>query len=580
MADVKDLDLSQVATLAELVEKRAQLHGARRALTFLQDGENEYSHLSYEELDCRARSVAAWLQRNGYAGERVLMLYPSGLEFVIGFMGCLYAGAIAVPAYPPRVNRNILRLTSIISDAGAILALTTMSLVSKTQRLLDEAGVSGMRITAIEEMQDDQETSWQRLASDRSRLAFLQYTSGSTSHPKGVMVSHGNLLENHKMMRHSFGQSAQTKIVTWLPLFHDMGLIGNVLQSLYLGVECVILPPETFMVKPVRWLAAISRYRATFAGAPNFAYGLCAEKITEEQRDSLDLSCWESAFVGAEPVRHETMVRFAATFASRGFRKEALYPCYGLAEATLFVSGAGKLAGGRSAWFRAEGLERHRVIKASENDPGARALVNCGHTWLQQHIVIVDPETGMRCGSGEVGEIWVSGPHVAQGYWNRPKETEQIFGAHPPDDPQRIYLRTGDLGFYDEGGLFIAGRLKDLIIVAGRNHDPVDIEHSAQASHPAIRPGGCAAFQVEIRGELRLILAVELERSARASLADTKTIRKAIREAVALNHDLATYDVVFLRPASQPKTSSGKVQRHACRAAYLGQTFNLWNPEE
>ena len=394
------------------------------------------------------------------------------------------------------------------------------------------------------------------------------------------MVSHGNLLENHEMMRHSFGQSSQTKIVTWLPLFHDMGLIGNVLQSLYLGVECVILPPEVFMVKPVRWLSAISRYRATFAGAPNFAYDLCAAKITEEQRASLDLSCWESAFVGAEPVRHPTLERFASTFAPCGFRRESLYPCYGLAEATLFVSGAGRLSGGRSAWFTAEGLERHRVIKASEDSPAARALVSCGRTWLQQHIAIVDPESRMRCGSEEIGEIWVSGPHVAQGYWDRPKETERTFGAHLPDDPHRTYLLTGDLGFFDDDGLFIAGRLKDLIIVAGRNHDPVDIEHSAQASHAAIRSGGCAAFQVEIRGEARLILAAELERNARASLEDTKPVRKAIREAVALNHDLATYDIVFLKPASLPKTSSGKVQRHACRAAYLGQTFNLWNPEE
>lgn len=577
MADAADLDLSRVATLVELVERRAQLHGAKCALTFLQDGETEHSHLSYEELDCRARSVAAWLQTNGYTGERVLLLYPSGLDFVIAFMGCLYAGAIAVPAYPPRVNRNILRLTSIIADAAAVLALTTDPLVSKTQRLLEEAGVHGMRIAA---MRDGDAETWQRPASDRTRLAFLQYTSGSTSHPKGVMVSHGNLLENHEMMRHSFGQSSRTKIVTWLPLFHDMGLIGNVLQSLYLGVECVILPPEVFMVKPVRWLSAISRYRATFAGAPNFAYDLCASKITEEQRASLDLSCWDSAFVGAEPVRHPTLKRFASTFAPCGFRRESLYPCYGLAEATLFVSGAGRLAGGRSAWFTAEGLERHRVIKASEDGPAARALVSCGRTWLQQHIAIVDPESGMRCGSEEIGEIWVSGPHVTQGYWDRPKETERTFGAHLPDDPHRTYLRTGDLGFFDDDGLFIAGRLKDLIIVAGRNHDPVDIEHSAQASHAAIRPGGCAAFQVEIRGEARLILAAELERNARASLEETKPVRKAIREAVALNHDLATYDIVFLKPTSLPKTSSGKVQRHACRAAYLGQTFNLWNPEE
>jgi acyl-CoA synthetase (AMP-forming)/AMP-acid ligase II len=580
MADMEAFDCGDVATLAELVERRAKFSGARRALTFLQDGESEHSHLSYRELDRQARSVAAWLQANGYAGERVLLLYPSGLEFVVAFMGCLYAGAIAVPAYPPRMNRNILRLTSIIADAGAVLAFTTAAHAGRTQRLLEEAGIRSMRVAAIDEMPADSGASWQTPSATTSQLAFLQYTSGSTSHPKGVMVSHGNLLANHEMMRHSFGQSSQTKIVTWLPLFHDMGLIGNVLQALYLGAECLILPPEVFMVKPLRWLEAISRYRATFSGAPNFAYDLCAAKIAPEQRTALDLSCWESAFVGAEPVRHETLERFSATFAPSGFRKEALYPCYGLAEATLFASGAGKLTGGRSAWFKAEALEQNRVTETAKDHPGARALVSCGHPWLNERIAIVHPETGERCGTAEIGEIWVSGPHVAQGYWDRPDETEVTFGAHLLHDTEAGYLRTGDLGFIHEGGLFIAGRLKDLIIVAGRNHDPVDIEQTAQASHPSIRPGGCAAFQVEVRGEQRLVLAAELERSAKALLDDTKPIRRAVREAVALNHDLATYDVVCLRAASLPKTSSGKIQRHACRAAYIDRTFKLWNPQE
>ncbi len=580
--------LGGLTTLFELVERRARHHGDARALTFLRDGENEESHLTYADLDRQARSLAGWLQENGLVGERVLLLFPPGLDFIIAFLGCLYAGAIAVPAYPPRQNRNLIRLSSIVADAQASVALTTKSVQDRTQRMLTEAGLTSLRVISTDELQHETADRWQRPAADKNTLAFLQYTSGSTSHPKGVMVSHGNLLENHRMMKYSFGQSHQSRIVTWLPLFHDMGLIGNVLQAVYLGTDCVILPPEVFLMKPVRWLSAISRYRARFSGAPNFAYELCARKVTDEQRGTLDLSCWESAFVGAEPVRHETLERFAAAFAPCGFRKEALYPCYGLAEATLFVSGAGKSAGASTAWFDGSALEKHQVVKTPDRRPDARPLVSCGHGWLEQRIVIADPDTGRRRGPDKVGEIWVSGPNIAQGYWNRPDETESAFGARPSGDSDGRFLRTGDLGFFHEEALFIAGRLKDLIIIAGRNHDPVDIEHTVQSSHPGIRPGGCAAFQVEVRGEARLVIAAELERTWGASAGgrserdrdpgETKTVLQAVREAVALHHDLATLAIVFLKPAGLPKTSSGKIQRHACRAAYLAGTLNEWSP--
>ncbi len=437
---------ADVATFFDLVRNHAQQQGSSKALTFLRDGESENARLTYAELDERAQSIAGWLQENGCAGERVMLLYPSGLEFVAAFLGCLYAGAIAVPASPPRMNRNALRLMSMVHDAQATLALTTQSLMDRTRRLFDEAGMATLGLVASEDMETGAAHLWRKPESSRNHLAFLQYTSGSTSEPKGVMVSHRNLLENHRMMEHSFGQTEHSKIVTWLPLFHDMGLIGNVLQALYLGVECIILPPEAFLVKPVRWLAAISRYRATFSGAPNFAYQLCAQKITAEQRATLDLSCWESAFVGAEPVRHASLEQFSEAFEGCGFRREALYPCYGLAEASLFVSGAGKLAGARRAWFSSPALEKHRVAEVSPLESEARPLVSCGRTWLEQQIAIVDPEACRRCAPDEVGEIWVSGLRVACGYWNRHEATAQTFAAHLPDDPERIWLRTGRPG--------------------------------------------------------------------------------------------------------------------------------------
>jgi acyl-CoA synthetase (AMP-forming)/AMP-acid ligase II len=580
-----DIDSIQenVTTLAELVEKRARCHGARRALTFLPDGENEEGHLTYHELDQRARGIAAFLQDEGLVGKTVLLLYPSGLEFVAGFLGCLYAGAVAVPAYPPRLGRHLGRLRSVVTDSQATVALTTAVVYARIQPFIEETGLSALRLIQTESVNTEGGRHWRRPESSRETLAFLQYTSGSTARPKGAMLSHGNLLENLRMIQVASGQSQESRIVSWLPLFHDMGLIGNVLLALYLGTECVFMPPEAFLMRPLRWLAAITRYRGSYSGAPNFAYDFCVKKITVEQRRSLDLGSWESAFVGAEPVRAESLERFAAAFSGCGFRSEAFHPCYGLAEAVVFVAGVGRLAGAMQREFSSPALEKHRVAAGESEKPETRTLVSCGRTWLEQEIVIADPQNGRRCAADEVGEVWVRGPHIARGYWNRPEETERAFGARLQGEKDNRFLRTGDLGFFHDGELFIAGRLKDLIIVAGRNHDPVDIEHTVQASHPAIRSGACAAFQIEISGESRLVIAAELERTARSAGEgaglEATTIVKAVREAVAEHHDVTVHAVELLKPASLPKTTSGKVQRHACRAEYISDSLHLWFPK-
>jgi acyl-CoA synthetase (AMP-forming)/AMP-acid ligase II len=581
----EDLSPGDATTLVDLLSYRAAQHGDKRALTFLPEGEKVGECLTYAELDTRARAIAASLQAQGMHRARVLLIFHSGLEFASALLGCMYAGAIAVPIYPPKANRNMLRLRSVYQDATPALALTTAAIQQRTRPLLEECGLDSLRMEAVEGWWQSHADAWFRPDIDGATLAFLQYTSGSTSNPKGVMLTHANLLANHRMMQEAFGHSHECRILTWLPLFHDMGLIGNMLQSLYLGAECIIMPPEAFFMKPQRWLAAISTHRATRSGAPNFAYDLCVRKIKPEQCRALDLSCWVTADVAAEPVRHSTLERFAETFAGIGFNAAAFNPGYGLAEASVFVSARGKGRGFRGTAFKTAALACGRVEPAETGaDSDARIYVGCGHTWQEQSMAIVHPQFGTRCADGEVGEVWLSGPHVARGYWNRAEESECTFGARlAGEESTTRYLRTGDLGFFHQGDLHLAGRIKDIIIVAGRNHDPADIELTVSECHPAIRMGGCAAFQVEMEEESRLVIAVELERTSGiigdAAPEDENSafaVTQAIRKSVADHHDLAAHDVALLKPAALPKTSSGKIQRHACRAAWQSGGMTAW----
>ncbi|HLX08230.1 MAG TPA: fatty acyl-AMP ligase [Thermoanaerobaculia bacterium] len=578
-------------SLVELGRTRAADLGDQPLYTFLPDRSGEDAvHLSFSGLDLRARAIAAALQRLGAAGQRALLLYPPGLEFVAAFFGCLYAGVAAVPAYPPRSARTLPRLLEIARDARPAVALTTSELKAAIGGLAAQVpDLSALRLVATNEVPAEEADGWSDPGVSGSTLAFLQYTSGSTAAPKGVMVTHRNLLHNEEMIRQAFGQTADSVIVGWLPLYHDMGLIGNVMQPLYLGARCVLMSPIAFLQSPKRWLAAISRYRATTSGGPNFAYDLCVRKISAADRADLDLASWDTAFNGAEPVRAETMSRFADAFGGCGFAAGAFFPCYGLAEATLFVAGgagSGAVRGApRIATFDGASLEAGEARALPAGDPTGRTLVSCGRSWLDQELAIVDPATLERCGPGRIGEVWVRGPSMAQGYWHRPQETAETFDGRiaagvdgAAEDEAAPFMRTGDLGFLDDGELFVTGRLKDLIIIRGRNLYPQDIELTVERSHPALRPGCGAAFSVEIGDEERLVVVHEHERLASDSPLDAdsvEAIAEAIRRAVAEQHEAQVQQVVLLRAGSIPKTSSGKIQRRACRAALLGGRLDV-----
>jgi acyl-CoA synthetase (AMP-forming)/AMP-acid ligase II len=555
------------ATLVDLLRWRASHQPRRRAYTFLGDGEAEESSVSYGELDRRARAVAARLQTLGVAGgERALLFYPPGLEYVVAFLGCLYAGVVAVPAYPPRLNRPISRLRAMAADSKATVALTTAHILSNLERRLAHAPeMKSLRWLATDDGEDPAE-EWRCPEIGSNTLAFLQYTSGSTAAPKGVMVTHGNLLHNLAMIYDGLGYTPDSHMVTWLPPYHDMGLIGGVLQPLYGGFPATLMSPVSFLQRPLGWLRTISRLGADTGGGPDFTYDLCSRKITPEERATLDLSSWTVAFNGAEPIRQETLERFAATFASCGFRWEAFYPTYGLAEATLIVSGGSQTAPPVVLSVEGAELERDRVVAASAGDEGARTLVGCGRALADQKVVVVNPESLTRQPPDRIGEIWVSGPSVAQGYWDRPEETKHAFRAYLADTGEGPFLRTGDLGFLHHGELFVTGRLKDLIIIRGRNHYPQDIEHTVEQSHVALRPGGCAAFSVETDEGEQLAIVQELERRFVRS-ADVGEVAASIRRAVAEHHELQVHAVVLIRTGSIPKTSSGKIQRRATRAA-------------
>ncbi len=577
-------------TIVDLLRQRAAYRPHDRAFTFLVDGENEELHITYAELDRKARAVGGWLMDRGMTGKRVLLLYPSGLDFIAAFMGCLYGGAIAVPAYPPRKNRSVERIEAIASDADASVALTTRDVLDRFDGLRATAPSLEHLIWKVDtELEPHWADRWERPEIDGDTLAFLQYTSGSTGTPKGVMLSHENLLHNSLRIMQAFEITRSQSGVFWLPSFHDMGLIGGILVPLYGGKFNVLMSPVAFLQRPLRWLQAISKYRATISGGPNFAYELCVRKTTPEQRAQLDLSSWSLAFNGAEPVRGETIDAFCEAFAVSGFRREAFYPCYGLAESTLMVTGGMKFEPPVIRAFEAAAIDTGTATPLVDRSAaGGRQLVGSGRELDGQDVLIVDPHSCEPLPPGRVGEIWVSGPSVAQGYWNRPDDSRETFGAmlaQPAEPPGSRsvtkwrpnagpYLRTGDLGFFDDGELFVTGRLKDLIIVRGRNHYPQDIEHAVEAASDLVRAGSVAAFAVDIDGRERVVVVAELERGRREPEAVTAAF-EAIRGQLAREHEVAVEGIVLIRPNSIPKTSSGKIQRHACRRQFLDGTLEV-----
>ncbi|GCF09959.1 non-ribosomal peptide synthetase [Dictyobacter arantiisoli] len=565
------------ATHVDLLRRRAQEHSERPAYIFLDDGEKEGTRLTFAELDHRARAIAALLQAQQVNGQPVLLLYQPGLDYLAAFFGCLYAGAIAVPAYPPRLNHNLERLEAIVSDAQPVLALSSKLVTTSAMRrqFSDFPLMSNLHIEFTDVLSEGLADQWQEVALSGESLAFLQYTSGSTGKPKGVMVSHQNLLYNHRMLQAALQHPEAAPIVCWLPLFHDMGLIGNALQAIYLGSPCVFMSPYAFLQQPFRWLRAISDYKAYTSFAPNFAYDLCVQKITLEQRVTLDLSQWHNAVNGAEPIRSETLERFVQVFSPYGFHRETFFLGYGLAEATLFVSNA-RLEEHKQhiiQTVQVDALEQHRVVAATSEDKRTKTLVSCGHTWLEQKIAVVDPETRQECPPDHIGEIWISGLNVAQGYWKQQEATRETFQARLAGSGDGPFMRTGDMGFLDHGELFVTGRLKDLIIIRGQNFYPQDIEAVAEQSHPALRPHCNAAFSLSAGGEERIILVQEIDRQHR--LQEPKEVFAAIRQAVFEAHELHIDGIVLIKPGSVLKTSSGKIQRRACREALLTRKLSI-----
>src|SRR6185369_12810168 len=421
---------SMPSTLAELLQWRALTRPDQLAYTFLVNDEGEEVSVTYSQLDRQARAIAASIQSSAAPGDRALLLYPPGLEFIGAFFGCLYAGVIAVPAYPPRLNRSMLRLQAIMADAQPTLALMTSTIMSRAALSLAEAPeINNVRWLATDSELDCVETDWHEHATRPTAIAFLQYTSGSTGKPKGVMLSHENLLHNASLVYDAVEHSSTDKYVSWLPTFHDMGFMAGVLQPLYGGFPVILMSPESFLQQPIRWLQAISRNKATTSGGPNFAYDLCVRKISADQRAGLDLSSWTVAFNGAEPIHYATLERFTTAFGSCGFRRETFYPCYGLAEATLMVSAGRKADTPISKRILATALQHNQLIEDSAGIEDVKSLVGCGTTLQDQRIVIAHPDLRTICPPGKVGEIWLSGRSVAQGYWNNPAETQLTFRA-------------------------------------------------------------------------------------------------------------------------------------------------------
>ncbi|MFE4695640.1 fatty acyl-AMP ligase [Streptomyces sp. NPDC056738] len=572
-------------SLVDLLTLHASRQPDRTAYRYLVTGDcdGEIQDISYGRLAERSRAIGAWLQERGLAGSRAMLLYPPGIEFISGYLGCLSAGVVAVPGLPPhgrsQNHRALLRMKRLIADADAKVILGGREVIAALATMAEHLPeLAEITCVATEDIPDEAAGSWREPDLTADSVAFLQYTSGSTSAPRGVMVTHGNLLDNERVITERMGHTPDVieeydheLFVSWLPVYHDMGLIGPVLNAAYLGVTATLFSPLHFLQRPERWLTAVSRYRPHTSGGPNFAYELCLKHATPDLVEGLDLSRWRVAFNGAEPVRAATLRRFTETFGAAGFRREALYPCYGLAEATLIVTGSSVQAPPTLATATAID-ESGPGGAAPESRSTDAAAVGSGRPGPGTTLVIADPERQEELPEGEVGEIWVSGASVAKGYWRNALATRQTFRATLEGREGR-FLRTGDLGFLRDGELFVTGRLKDLIVVEGRNHYPQDLELSAEMSHWGLRPGCTAAFSVDTGGEgERPVVVAE---TAPEAVGESEKIIDLIRGAISEAHGLPVHDVVLVHPGTIPKTSSGKIQRHASRAAYLDGTLSL-----
>jgi len=580
--------IANPSTIIELLTTRAHQNPDDHAYSFLIDGKKESEPLTYKELELQAKAIGATIQQSQSKGERALLLYPQGLEVIAAFCGCLYGGAIAIPVPPPesgRLKRTLPRLRAIVKDAKASLVLTTEGIFSLLENVLEDfPEFEQMRWIDTTKIDLALAQKWQDPEIDKDTLAYLQYTSGSTSTPKGVMLSHFNLLHHLGYLQKACGYDASSVTITWMPYFHDYGLVEGMMEPLYNGTPCYIMSPFAFIKHPLRWLQNVSKYRATHTQGPNFAYDLCTRRVKPKDLQGLDLSCWESAGNAAEPINPKVMARFVEIFSGCGFSWETFSPAYGLAEYTLLVSTTPK--GDKPVIVNLDAIayEQNKIVLVEpEGYQGlVRTVPGCGKLVCETKVLIVNPHTHHRCVPDEVGEVWVSDDSVTQGYWENLSETEATFNAYVKDSGEGPFLRTGDLGFLRDKELFITGRLKDLIIIRGTNHYPQDLEWTVQQLNEVFRSDFGAAFSVEDQGEEQLVIVQEIER--RSGELDTEKLIADICQEVSEQHEIPAYAIVLAKPGTILKTASGKIQRRACRQNFLNGTIDVvavWgkNPE-
>ena len=560
--------------LIDLLELRAEKQSGQVAFIFLEDGINEKASITFDKMAIKARAIATSLQKQGKKGDRILMLFPTGIEFIVSLFGVFFAGMIGVPSYPPRRNKPNERFHAILEDSSTSFILTTRNIYNDIQKFFPEDNrFKNLNYFLYDDIDHKLSDRWIKPEIQPDDIAILQYTSGSTGRPNGVMVTHTNILHNCEVIHESFGFDKDTVGVNWLPNFHDMGLIGALLQVPYCGRPNIIIPPIEFLRNPLNWLKAISKYKGTTAGGPNFCYDHCIQKTTPEDRNEIDLSSITTFYCGAEPIRKSTLQEFSRKYEISNFSARQFYPVYGLAESTLLVTGGDYHK--KPIYFKAEtkALEQN-IVKPAKKDPDSRIFINCGYPWLGTTVIIANPEKSTLCEPDEIGEIWTSGPSVAKGYWNNPEETKYTFQAYLADTGEGPFLRTGDLGFIRDGHLYITGRLKDLIIIRGTNHYPQDIELTIEKCHPSLKENAGAAFSIDIADEERLVIITEVERTYMRDL-NTEEVFEAVRLTVAEEHAILPYAIILIRTGNIPKTSSGKIQRSACKKAFLDNNLNI-----
>jgi len=563
-----------ISNLADLLCRRAEQLGDKRLFCFVRGDNSSEQSVTYRALHENAMAVAGRLQSSADVGDRAWLMFPPGLDFITAFFGCVYAGIVAVPVSQLRRGRPTSSLEEIFKASQPAAVLSTAGHCKQAGGLYEGIPeLLKLPWIATDEIDGAVEPQWTNPCMDGQQTAFLQYTSGSTAAPKGVMLSHENLLYNSAMIQRAFGNTEQSSAVFWLPLHHDMGLIGGIIQPIFCGGSSTLLAPAAFLHRPALWLETISKNRATVSGGPNFAYDLCARKIPVSEREGLDLSSWEVAFSGAELVRARTLDRFVAAFAEYGFREEAFFPCYGLAEATLIVSGGPRSTRPTVISVDAEALAVNRIQDTNGSVGPSRLVVGCGENLPGQQILVVNPETRLPSSTGQVGEVWVRGPSVAQGYFNQPQAAKTTFHGYVADTGEGPFLCTGDLGFLRDGQLFVTGRLKDLIIVRGRNYYPEDIEQTVQQAFDGLRVGHCAAFSVEVEERENLVIVQEIEPRRRDL--DTEAAIQGIRYAVAEKYDLEVHAIILAKAGIIPTTTSGKTRRSACRDRYLDEKLDV-----